>query len=137
MVAGSSGRRRSRAEIARDICARNHRITATESPLEQGPWDLECSWFQAAEIALYGVISRRTSSPCEQCSDSRNERWVLADLNVDCRRLRIGFVFCACPDGHVVSCCVAGSDPEEGDVGIGARRFEHVARDEHQSYDPK
>ena len=101
------------------------------------PVIIKCSWFQAAEIALYGVISRRTSSPCGQRSDSRNERWVSADLNVDCRRLRIGFVFCACPDSHVVSCCVAGSDPEEGDVGIGARRFEHVARDEHQSYDPK
>src|SRR5436309_658939 len=88
------------------------------------------SWFQAAEIALYGEISWQTSSPCWQCSDSRNERWVLTDLHIDRRRLRIGFVFCACPDDDVTGCCVAGSDPEEGEVGMGVRRFEHVAREE-------
>src|SRR4029077_9184371 len=58
---------RSGLELANVACDRG--IRGLEPVIIKG------SWFQAAEIALYGEISRRTSSPCGQCSDSRNECW--------------------------------------------------------------
>src|SRR4029077_10981342 len=122
-------RGRSGLELANVACDRG--IRGLEPVIING------SWLQAAEMALYGKTSRRASSPCGQCRDSRNERWLLADLHVDCRRLRVGLVVWSCPDEYVVGWCGAGSDSKEDEVGIGARRFEHVACDEHQGYDPK
>jgi len=78
---------------------------------------------QAAKIGLYGVIGRCVSSSSKKRGHSRDEVRVCGDLDIELSRSGTDLVFGASPDGRVIGCCVAGSNPQEGDARIRGRHL--------------